>query len=127
MSTTETIYIPRNSPKRKVVSQAVATDYAFIKKLIWVYFLLLLFEGALRKWFFPSLSQGLLIVRDPIAIWIYYIAYTQGVFPTNKYLQRCLMWVIVAVLISFIVLKTHPFTIEARNKLMILKLQFFAN
>ena len=65
MSTTETISLPRNLPKRKVVSQAVATDYAFIKKLIWAYFLLLLFEGALRKWFLPGLSQGLLIIRDP--------------------------------------------------------------
>jgi hypothetical protein len=78
MSTTETISLPRNLPKRKVVSQAVATDYAFIKKLIWAYFLLLLFEGALRKWFLPGLSQGLLIIRDPIVIWIYYLCYAQG-------------------------------------------------
>lgn len=121
MNNWEKNYLTRNPPMRKVVSQAVATDYTFIKKLIWVYFFLLLFEGALRKWFIPSLSQGLLIVRDPIAIWIYYKAYTQGVFPTNnKYLQRCLMWVIVAVLISLIVLKTHPFTIAygARTNLL---------
>ena len=80
MSTTETISLPRNLPKRKVVSQAVATDYAFIKKLIWAYFFLLLFEGALRKWFLPGLSQGLLIIRDPIVIWIYYLCYAQGSF-----------------------------------------------
>ena len=37
----------------------------------------------------PGLSQGLLIIRDPIVIWIYYLCYAQGVFPlNNKYLQN---------------------------------------
>jgi hypothetical protein len=121
MSTTETISLPRNLPKRKVVSRAVASDYAFIKKLIWVYFLLLLFEGALRKWFLPGLSQGLLIIRDPIVIWIYYLCYAQGIFPLdNKYLQRCFQWVALAVLLSFLINRAHPFTIAygARTNLL---------
>ena len=78
MSLTETIPTPKNPPTKKVVSQALATDYGLIKKLIWAYFLLLLFEGALRKWFLPGLSQGLLIIRDPIVIWIYYLCHSQG-------------------------------------------------
>jgi hypothetical protein len=121
MSTTETISLPRNLPKRKVVSRAVATDYAFIKKLIWTYFLLLLFEGALRKWFLPGLSQGLLIIRDPIVIWIYYLCYTQGVFPlNNKYLQKCFQWVGFAVVLSLLINQTHPVTIAygARTNLL---------
>ena len=90
MSTTETISLPRNLQKKRVTPRAVATDFAFIKKLIWAYFLLLLFEGALRKWFLPELSQGLLIIRDPLVIWIYYLCYAQGTFPlNNKYLQKC--------------------------------------
>ena len=76
-----------------MVSQSVTTDYAFIKKLIWAYFFLLLFEGALRKWFLPSLSQGLLIIRDPLVIWIYYLSYIKGLFPlNNKYLIKCFQW-----------------------------------
>ena len=121
MSTTETISLPRNLPKRRVVSQAVAADYAVIKKLIWAYFLLLLFEGALRKWFLPGLSQGLLIIRDPIVIWIYYLCYAQGVFPLeNKYLQRCFQWVALAVVLSFLINQAHPFTIAygARTNLI---------
>jgi hypothetical protein len=121
MSTTETISLPRNLPKRMVVSQAVATDYAFIKKLIWAYFLLLLFEGALRKWFLPGLSQGLLIIRDPIVIWIYYLCYAQGIFPLdNKYLQRCFQWVALAVVLSLLINRAHPFTIAygARTNLL---------
>ena len=53
--------------------------------LIWFYFWLLIWEGALRKWFFPSLSAPLLIVRDPIVLLIYAIALAQGIFPFNRY------------------------------------------
>ena len=121
MSTTETISLPRNLPKRKMASQSVATDYAFIKKLIWAYFFLLLFEGALRKWFLPGLSQGLLIIRDPLVIWIYYLCYAQGIFPlNNKYLQKCFQWVCVAVVLSLLINQTHPATIAygARTNLL---------
>ena len=41
-----------------------------LKKLFWLYFLLLIFEGALRKWIVPQLSAPLLLVRDPVALWI---------------------------------------------------------
>ena len=104
-----------------VVSKAVKSDHAFIKKLIWVYFILLLSEGALRKWFLPGLSQGLLIIRDPIVIWIYYLAYTQGSFPTNnKYIQKCFIWVVLATMLSFLINQAHPFTIAygARTNLL---------
>ena len=39
-----------------------------IRILLWAYFWLLIFEGALRKWFLPGLSNPLLVVRDPICI-----------------------------------------------------------
>jgi hypothetical protein len=42
----------------------------YLKKLFWVYFLLLIFEGALRKWIVPQLSAPLLVIRDPIGILI---------------------------------------------------------
>ena len=121
MSANETISLPRNLPKRKVFSQALVTDHVFIKKLIWVYFLLLLFEGALRKWFLPGLSQGLLIIRDPIVIWIYYLCYAQGIFPlNNNYLQRCFQWVTIAVVLSLLINQAHPATIAygARTNLL---------
>ena len=41
-----------------------------LKKLIWLYFLLLIFEGALRKWMFTEYSGPLLLVRDPVALLI---------------------------------------------------------
>ena len=45
---------------QRVSTELVSSELTLIKKLIWLYFLLLLFEGALRKWFLPGLSQGLL-------------------------------------------------------------------
>lgn len=121
MSTTNTISLQRNLSKKRVIPRAVATDYAVIKKLIWAYFLLLLFEGALRKWFLPGLSQGLLIIRDPLVILIYYLSYTKGVFPlNNKYLKKCLQWVALSIVISFLLTKAHIFTIiyGARTNLL---------
>ncbi|WP_186493472.1 hypothetical protein [Synechococcus sp. A15-62] len=39
-----------------------------MKFLLWSYLVLLIFEGALRKWFLPFLSTPLLLVREPIAL-----------------------------------------------------------
>ncbi len=39
-----------------------------IRQLLWIYFWLLIFEGALRKWILPGLSNPLLLVRDPVAL-----------------------------------------------------------
>ena len=39
-----------------------------LRQLLWLYFWLLIFEGALRKWVLPGLSTPLLLVRDPLAL-----------------------------------------------------------
>lgn len=97
------------------------SQFSFIKKLIWAYFILLLFEGALRKWFLPGLSQGLLIIRDPIVIWIYYLSYANGIFPiNNRYLKWVFAWVMLSVVMSFLINQAHPLTIAygARTNLL---------
>jgi len=43
--------------------------------LIDLYLVLLIVEGALRKWLLPSLSDPLLLVRDPVAIAICVLGY----------------------------------------------------
>lgn len=53
----------------------------FLKKLFWTYFLLLIFEGALRKWVLPQLSAPLLIIRDPIGLLIIWEAYRTHKWP----------------------------------------------
>jgi hypothetical protein len=57
-----------------------------IKVLIWVYLVLLLIEGALRKWVAPSLSDPLLVVRDPVVLVIYALALAAHIFPTNRFI-----------------------------------------
>src|ERR1700677_534112 len=52
-----------------------------LKRLIWLYFWLLMFEGSLRKWLLPQLSTPLLIVRDPVVLLIYCMAIARGIFP----------------------------------------------
>lgn len=52
--------------------------YALYRKIIWIYLFLLIFEGALRKWFLPSLATPLLVVRDPIAIWLTLVGWQKG-------------------------------------------------
>jgi hypothetical protein len=60
-------------------------SYKLLKQGIWAYFLLLIFEGALRKWFLPSLAAPLLIIRDPLAFWIIVVAAEKGLFPKTSF------------------------------------------
>src|SRR5579863_3940456 len=55
----------------------------FLKKLFWAYFLLLIFEGALRKWIVPGLSAPLLLIRDPIGLLILFEAFRTYKWPTK--------------------------------------------
>jgi len=60
--------------------------YHALKTGIWVYFILLVFEGALRKWVVPSLASPLLIIRDPIALWLIVVSWKRGILIFNKYI-----------------------------------------
>ena len=51
-----------------------------VKYLIWVYFYLLIFEGALRKWVLPSLATPLLLVREPIALVLIYLSFKSKIY-----------------------------------------------
>ncbi|MEO7166287.1 MAG: hypothetical protein ABI787_01635 [Spartobacteria bacterium] len=56
-----------------------------LRRLIWLYLLLLIFEGAFRKWIIPQLSSPLLLVRDPVVVAIYFLALRAKLFPHNVY------------------------------------------
>lgn len=53
---------------------------------IYIYFFFLLFEGALRRWVFPSYSDILFLIRDPIAIYIIYTAWKNKQVWINSYI-----------------------------------------
>lgn len=74
-------------------------DLVTLKRLIWLYFWLLIFEGALRKWILPSWSNPLLIVRDPVVVLIYIFAGVAGVFPRNAFMP----WILGLAGMSFVI------------------------
>lgn len=69
-----------------MIEQEVNPNYKSIKIAIWIYFLLWIFEGGLRKWILPGLATPLLVVRDPIAIYIILRAFYLNVKFANPYI-----------------------------------------
>ena len=67
----------------------LSDDYVtrLLKQGIWVYFILLIIEGALRKWFLPGLATPLLVIRDPVALLLVLTAWYRGILPITIYLQ----------------------------------------
>jgi len=65
-----------------------------IKQLCFVYFWLLIAEGAVRKWVLPGLSNPLLIVRDPVAIVILVLS-TQTKLLERAALLKALLYMVV--------------------------------
>jgi hypothetical protein len=74
-----------------------------VRQLIWVYFWLLLIEGALRKWVVPQavFSNPLLVVRDPVALLIYFYAFRAGIFPRNWWIVSLLTIGVLCFLATF--------------------------
>lgn len=69
--------------KRKAVGNSTVNS---LKVGIWLYFFLLIFEGSLRKWLLPSFATPLLIVRDPIALWLIFKSLQKGYLQLNGYI-----------------------------------------
>lgn len=76
--------------------------YVLYRKAIWIYIFLLIFEGALRKWFLPSLATPLLLIRDPIAIWLT-IAGLQKGWINNKYAKIMMITASISLLLTMTV------------------------
>src|SRR5262245_22775636 len=57
-----------------------------IRQLIWLYLWLLVLEGIFRKWLVPQLSSPLLLIRDPVVLLIYLLAFRARLFPQNIYI-----------------------------------------
>ncbi len=55
-----------------------------IVRLVMLVYLLLIFEGSIRKWIAPSMGQLLFFIRDPFVLATYYIAFRHGFFPKQN-------------------------------------------
>lgn len=74
----------------------------YLKLMIWIYFTLLIFEGGLRKWILPGLATPLLIVRDPIAIYLLYYTWKKGILPSNIYIKAMVLIGVLGIITSLV-------------------------
>jgi len=80
----------------------------WVKNGIWLYYFLLIFEGALRKWVAPGLSQQLLIIRDPVALWLVVLCWREGLLPRNVYLTAMVFVTCVAMITTIFLGHGNP-------------------
>ena len=74
-----------------------------LKKGVWLYFYLLIFEGALRKWILPELANPLLIIRDPLAIWLLVMVLQHNIWKPNIYVIGMWMLTVMAFILTLLV------------------------
>ena len=74
-----------------------AQEYTLCRIAIWAFFFLLIFEGAFRKWILPSLSDLFLVIRDPLAIYVVWVACKLGLW-RNRFVK--VSWLVA--LITFV-------------------------
>ena len=96
---------PNGPPPRLDVGREKAIKY--VRGLIWAYFVLLIFEGSLRKWVLPQFSDILLVVRDPVVLAIYGFAIRGRVFPNNGYVVSLGVLGVLSWLVSLVVLQPY--------------------
>jgi hypothetical protein len=94
------------------ISQPIpVTDYSAtlknIRRLIYLYLFLLIIEGALRKWIVPQFSNPLLLVRDPVALAIYFLAWRAHIFPRNAFIFSLAIIGILSWIVSIFVLDPY--------------------
>lgn len=80
-------------------------DVVVVKRGIWVFFWLIIFEGALRKWVFPGFAEPLLLIRDPLALWLIYRAIKDNLWKPGGYV--ILMWGITVLSLGITFLAGH--------------------
>src|SRR3954466_6037709 len=89
---------------QSATNQRVVTN---LKRLIWLYFFLLIFEGVFRKWLLPQFSDVLLVVRDPVVLVIYAVAIKARLFPRNNYVLALGIIGVLSWLVSLVVLEPY--------------------
>ncbi|WP_216848952.1 hypothetical protein [Pedobacter sp. L105] len=88
---------------KAIYKRKVKTDPdLWLKRGVWIYFFLIIFEGALRKWVLPAAATPLLIVRDPVAIWLIYKIWNRGDLPSSPYLKVMVWLTIISVFTALI-------------------------
>jgi len=95
----------------QIADKASSAEQSFslraVRGLIWTYLVLLLIEGALRKWVVPQLSDPLLIIRDPVVLGIYFFALRARVFPANAWIVVIGVIGVLSIIVTILVLYSY--------------------
>jgi hypothetical protein len=67
----------KSNPAREI---AFERQTRLIRNLIWLYLILWLIEGGLRRWFLPGLATPVLLIRVPLVVAIYFSALSANGF-----------------------------------------------
>lgn len=87
LNTTAAHTLPENpAADQQEVLFSKNTANRYLKLAIYAYFLLLIFEGALRKWILPGLATPLLLSREPVAVFLVIAGLRKGYFYANPYI-----------------------------------------
>lgn len=95
--------VPHAFVESSTLEQEISSrSIQLVRRGVWLYFWLIILEGAFRKWVFPGFAEELLVIRDPLAIWLLYKGITSNIWQPNKYVV--LMWgvTILSLAITFI-------------------------
>jgi hypothetical protein len=76
---------PARSPAREMARRRVVT-------LVFVVYLLAIFEGAVRKYALPQFGQVIFFVRDPFVAWAYLVATRAGLWPRGGAMWNATLW-----------------------------------
>ena len=63
-----------------------------IVRLVFLIYLLVIFEGSLRKWVLPQFSQYIFFIRDPVLIVAYALATRHRLWPRGQVLFTASLW-----------------------------------
>src|SRR5262245_41321207 len=83
---------PANAARVQPASGARARERARrrVVGLVLVIYLLLIFEGSIRKWLLPQFSLYIFFARDPFVVLAYLIAFRYGLWPKRS----AFLWII---------------------------------
>lgn len=92
--------------ENNIIKKHMKDKYAFDRKLIFLYFFFLVFEGAFRKWIMPGASSLFVVIRDPIVLLLVLRGLKRG-WLNNCYCFLSIILSIVSFLFSFVLDKTN--------------------
>lgn len=99
----------QHSVGRNFVAVSDEARWSRLKCAIWIYLVLLVFEGALRKWVLPGLSTPLLVVRDPVAAFILFEAFRLRLVPQSPIFYGSIAIAVVALFMAIVFGHGNPY------------------